>query len=181
VSGAGAQPVLMLVDDDVTFLDVMRRALARRGFEVRAVASVAAALAQLDAGRPDHAVVDLRMPDGSGLELVERLGRCVPPVNTVVLTGYSSIATAVEAIKLGARHYLTKPADVDDIVAALARGGGDARAPIPDRPLSVKRLQWEHVQMVMNECGGNVSAAARRLGMHRRTLQRKLQKRPVRR
>lgn len=180
MTGAGATSIL-LVDDDTTFLDVLARAFRRRGFTVAAAPSLAAATASVARQRPDHAVVDLRMPDGSGLELVARLARCEPPVNTVVLTGYSSIATAVEAIKLGARHYLTKPADADEILAALERQGGDTATPIADQPLSVGRLQWEHLQRVLADCGGNISEAARRLGMHRRTLQRKLQKRPARR
>ncbi len=179
-AGLGA-PGILLVDDDATFLAVLARAFSRRGFQVTAVDSVAAALHLLETARPDHAVVDLRMPDGSGLTLVQRLARCEPPVNTVVLTGYSSIATAVEAIKLGARHYLTKPADTDEILAALQSGAGDTNAPIPNQPLSVNRLEWEHLQRVLNECDGNISAAARKLGMHRRTLQRKLNKRPTRR
>lgn len=174
-------PTILLVDDDVTFLNVMARAFRRRDFAVTAVTSLAAALEFVAEHRPEHAVVDLRMPDGSGLALVQRLAQCSPPVHAVVLTGYSSIATAVEAIKLGARHYLTKPAEVDEILAALDRGAGDAGIPVAEQPLSVGRLEWEHLQKVLGECGGNISEAARRLGMHRRTLQRKLGKRPARR
>jgi two-component system, response regulator RegA len=172
---------ILLVDDDATFLHVMARAFRRRGFTVTTSASVGAAMEFISAQRPDYAVVDLRMPDGSGLALVQRLAQCSPPVHAVVLTGYSSIATAVEAIKLGARHYLTKPAEVDEILAALERDGGDAGIVVPDQPLSVGRLEWEHLQKVLGECAGNISEAARRLGMHRRTLQRKLGKRPARR
>lgn len=174
-------PSILLVDDDATFLDVMARAFRRRGFTVTSSTSVGDAMEFIATQRPDHAVVDLRMPDGSGLVLVQRLAQCSPPVHAVVLTGYSSIATAVEAIKLGARHYLTKPAEVDEILAALERGAGDADIPVAEQPMSVGRLEWEHLQKVLGECNGNISEAARRLGMHRRTLQRKLGKRPARR
>jgi two-component system response regulator RegA len=172
---------LLLVDDDDTFRDVLARAFIRRGYAVQTAADAdeAAALAS------DHefglAVVDLRMPGESGLTLIERLMRITPEIRIVVLTGYASIATAVEAIKLGAIHYLTKPAHVDDIIAAFSREDGDAATPVASAPPSVDRLEWEHIQKILGDCGGNISEAARRLGMHRRTWQRKLQKRPVRR
>ena len=174
------KPLLLLVDDDEVFCDVLGRALEQRGFEVMSAHGVAAAMALLNTRIPGFAIVDLRMPDASGLELVTQLGEIKPPVRTVVLTSYASITTAVEAIKLGATYYLTKPADADEIVASLNRDAGDIRAPIPARPISVERLEWEHLQKVLGECSGNVSEAARKLGMHRRTLQRKLQKKPVR-
>lgn len=174
------KPLLLLVDDDEVFCDVLGRALERRGFEVISAHGVAEAKVLLNSRVPGFAVIDLRMPDASGLELVTQLGEIKPPVRTVILTSYASITTAVEAIKLGATYYLTKPADADEIVAALNRDSGDIRTPVPARPISVERLEWEHLQKILGECGGNISEAARKLGMHRRTLQRKLQKKPVR-
>ena len=172
---------LLLVDDDAIFCQVLGEALGRRGFCVTTAHSVDEALVLLGDAPPAYAVVDLSMPGASGLALVRQLHQLDAAMRILVLTGYASIATAVEAIKLGATHYLAKPADTDEIVAALHQGEGDADAPIPDSPISVRRLEWEHIQRVLNECDGNVSAAARQLGMHRRTLQRKLAKRPVRR
>jgi len=125
-------------------------------------------------------VVDLRLGDASGLGLIEALHALDPRTRIVMLTGYASIATAVEAIKLGATHYLTKPADPDEIIAALGRTSGDADIPVAAHPPSVERLEWEHIQKVLNQHQGNISATARALKMHRRTLQRKLAKRPVR-
>jgi two-component system, response regulator RegA len=171
---------LLLVDDDDTFRKVLAAALTRRGFSVRSAADVPEAQARVAEQPFDFAVVDLRMPGPSGLQAVEALVQRNPRARVVVLTGYASIATAVEAIKLGAVHYLTKPADADDIVAAFDRAEGDATAPVPEMPPSVGRIEWEHIQRVLTACEGNISEAARQLGMHRRTLQRKLQKRPVR-
>ena len=122
---------------------------------------------------PEFAVIDLRMPGPSGLELVKELKSLDENTRIVVLTGYASVATAVEAIKLGANHYLSKPADADDIIAAFYKDKGNSRIPVRDRPLSVARLEWEYIQKVLNECQGNISKTARRLNMHRRTLQRK--------
>jgi len=130
---------------------------------------------------PEYAVIDLKMPGPSGLELVQKLKQLDENTRIVMLTGYASIATAVEAIKLGATHYLAKPADADEILAAFHRTEGDAALPVGSKPLSVARLEWEHIQKVLSECQGNISETARRLGMHRRTLQRKLGKRPARR
>ncbi|MCG3200589.1 MAG: Photosynthetic apparatus regulatory protein RegA [Gammaproteobacteria bacterium] len=171
---------MLLVDDDETFRSVLSAALIRRGYEVASAADGPAALALARAQRFDCAVVDLRMPGPSGLTVVEVLARDQPGIRIVVLTGYASIATAVEAIKLGAVHYLTKPADADEIIQAFARQAGDVHAPVPDSPPSVGRVEWEHIQRVLADCGGNISEAARKLGMHRRSLQRKLHKRPVR-
>ena len=171
---------LLLVDDDIVFAGVMQAALVRRGFEVRLAHAVEPALGLLSDWLPDDAIVDLRMPGSSGLALISALRKANPAMRIVMLTGYASIATAVEAIKLGATHYLAKPADVDDIVAALERDRGDAGVEPSARPPSVQRLEWEHIQKVLGENEGNVSATARALGMHRRTLQRKLFKRPVR-
>ncbi len=165
---------LLLVDDDADFLD----ALARRGFAVQTARDYADALAVIDREEHDFAVVDLKMPGGSGLALVERLKQRNPAARIVVLTGFASVATAVEAIKLGAIHYLPKPADADEIVAAFGHDQGDTGAPLKAQPLSVDRLEWEHIQKVLAENAGNVSATARALNMHRRTLQRKLWKNP---
>jgi two-component system response regulator RegA len=171
---------LLLVDDDRTFCDVMRRALTRRGFRVTLAHGVKEALAYARSESPAYAVIDLKMPGDSGLSLIPELRSLSNGVRIVVLTGYASVATAVEAIKLGATHYLAKPVDADEVVAAFGRTVGNAGTPVPSRPLSVDRLEWEHIQRVLAENGGSVSATARSLGMHRRTLQRKLSKHPVR-
>lgn len=170
---------LLLVDDDPTFCQVLGAALRKRGFSVRIANNVTDASRMAEQRQPACAVVDLQMPGGSGLDLVALLCARDATIRLVVLTGYASIATAVEAIKLGATHYLTKPADADEIVTAFQRDAGDPAIPVAREPISVERLGWEHIQRIVTECGGNVSAAARRLGMHRRTLQRKLYKRPV--
>lgn len=171
---------LLLVDDDATFAQVLTRALERRGFTVDCADCVAAALPLAERAPPDFAVVDLKMPGESGLALIPRLLALNAKARIVVLTGYASITTAVEAIKLGAVHYLTKPTDADEILAAFDRETGDTNIEVTDRPIPLNRLEWEHIQRVLNECDGNISETARRLGMHRRTLQRKLQKRPSR-
>jgi two-component system, response regulator RegA len=170
----------LLIDDDAIFTGVLARALNKRGFVIETALAYQDALIAIDNGRHDFAVVDLKMPDGSGLALVERLRLRNPGIRIVVLTGYASVATAVEAIKLGATHYLPKPADADEIVAAFGRDQGDAGAPLNSQPISVDRLEWEHIQRVLSEHTGNVSATARALNMHRRTLQRKLGKKPSR-
>lgn len=170
---------LLLVDDDATLRAVLTRALGRRGFAVRAAASGEEALVLARAHAPDCAVVDLKMSGMSGLALVPVLKALNPDMRLLVLTGYASIATAVEAIKLGATHYLAKPADADEIVAALGRSYGNAALPVGREPLSVGRLEWEHIQKVLAEHEGNISATARALKMHRRTLQRKLAKKPA--
>jgi two-component system response regulator RegA len=172
-------PILLLVDDDPTFCGVLKQALEKRGFEVHAATDVESGAALAEEVDPEYAVIDLRIGHDSGLVLVRRLHELDANTRIVVLTGFASIATAVEAIKLGAVHYLTKPADADEIVTALHKDEGDASVEIKEKPLSVRRLEWEHLQKVLVEHGGNISAAARALGMHRRTLQRKLEKRPV--
>ncbi|MCP4697773.1 MAG: response regulator transcription factor [Gammaproteobacteria bacterium] len=173
-------PSLLLADDDEVFREVLSEAFERRGYSVRAAADVPGAQALAAQESPEYAVVDLRMPGPSGLELVNYLKELDENTRIVVLTGYASIATAVESIKLGAVHYLAKPADADEIIAAFVRDSGDAEVPIRTTPLSVARLEWEHIQKVLAECNGNISKTARRLNMHRRTLQRKLAKHPVR-
>lgn len=171
-------PTLMLVDDDGDFLNVLASAMQKRGFTVTTADSAerAYALAQIEA--PEFAVVDLKMPGNSGLVLVRQLTALQAGTNIVVLTGYASIATAVEAIKLGATHYLAKPVDADEIVAAFSKQSGNADVELAANPLSVNRLEWEHIQRVLAENDGNISATARSLNMHRRTLQRKLGKIP---
>lgn len=169
---------LLLVDDDVTFCKVLGQALTRRGFVVAVAHNVDEAKHLLAQDLPDYAVIDLKMPGPSGLALVTYLKQQAPNARIVVLTGYASIATAVEAVKLGATQYLAKPADADEIVAAFGHRSGAVEPVIATKPMSVDRLEWEHLQKVLTECDGNISAAARTLGMHRRTLQRKLQKRP---
>ncbi len=175
------QPHLLLVDDDPTFSRVLARAMSRRGLRVSVAGSAEEGLALAEQDVPDYAVLDLKMEGDSGLVLLPRLLELDSEMRVVILTGYSSIATAVEAIKRGACNYLCKPADADDVLAALVSEHVDVDNLVPENPMSVDRLQWEHIQRVLTEHDGNISATARALGMHRRTLQRKLQKRPVRR
>lgn len=175
-----ADQTLLLVEDDDVLRHVLTRALEGRGYRVVAAGELEEAKYLSIRQPPDFAVVDLRLGNESGLELVDHLTRANPGVRAVILTGYASIATAVEAIKLGAKYYLTKPVDADEIVAALYRDEGNAGVSPPDRPCSVRRLEWEHIQQILQQCEGNISETARKLGMHRRTLQRKLRKHPVR-
>lgn len=172
---------LLIVDDDEMFCHVMQRALTRRGFDVSVANDAEEALAQARRSPPQLATLDLKLEHTSGLKLLPDLLAIAPQCRVVVLTGYSSIATAVEAIKLGAVNYLCKPVDADEILAAFDRDAGDPDTDIADNPPSINRVTWEHIQKVLQEHDGNISATARALGMHRRTLQRKLQKRPVRR
>jgi two-component system response regulator RegA len=166
---------LLIVDDDSAFRERLVRAMRDRGFEATGVADYQSALDRAQADSPELAVVDLRLPGESGLSVVRDLKALDASTVVVVLTGYGSIATAVESIKLGAAGYLTKPADADQIVAAFdgTQPADDARAP------SLARVEWEHIQRILADCDGNVSQAARVLGIHRRSLQRKLAKRPV--
>ena len=174
-------PLLLLVDDDPTFTRVMARSLTRRGLRVTTAADADEAMQRAREEEPDFAVLDLKMEGDSGLVLLPRLRELYPDLKVVILTGYSSITTAVEAIKRGATNYICKPADADDVLTALLSEQADPDTLVPEHPMSVDRLQWEHIQRVLGEHDGNISATARALGMHRRTLQRKLQKRPVRR
>jgi len=171
-------PSLLLVDDDQTFCRVLDLALRKRGFDVSVAHDVESGLALAKETLPEYAIVDLNLPGDSGLSLVKAIRDMDLQTNILVLTGYASIATAVEAIKLGATHYLAKPADADEIVIALNKVEGDANYPVHSNPLSVDRLEWEHIQKVLAENDGNISATARALKMHRRTLQRKLSKKP---
>ena len=178
-----AQPAtdrsLLIVDDDKPFLQRVARAMEARGYAVRTADSVAEGVRQAESSAPAFAVVDLRLEDGSGLDVVEQVRRRRPDSRVVVLTGYGNIATAVTAVKLGAVDYLAKPADADDIDAALTRGPGEKPLP-PENPMSADRVRWEHIQRVYELCERNVSETARRLNMHRRTLQRILAKRAPR-
>ena len=170
---------LLLVDDDTTFCRVLAQALTRRGFTVATAHDSATALQTAQTDPPEYVVLDLNLAGDSGLMLIPELLAVEPATRIVVLTGYASIATAVKAIKLGAINYLPKPADADQILAAFAVNGGDPAIPLSARPLSVNRLEWEHIQRVLHDNDGNISATARQLNMHRRTLQRKLAKRPA--
>ena len=171
-----ADPSLLLVDDDKAFLTRLERAMEKRGFAVRTADNVRDGLAAVDAAPPAFAVVDLRLEDGNGLEVVSALHQKRPDARAVMLTGYGNIATAVTAVKLGAVDYLSKPADADDVIAALL-ALSEGQPPPPENPMSADRVRWEHIQRVYELCGHNVSETARRLNMHRRTLQRILAKR----
>ncbi|MCU0855810.1 MAG: ActR/PrrA/RegA family redox response regulator transcription factor [Rhodobacteraceae bacterium] len=172
----GEDRSLLIVDDDEPFLKRLAKAMEKRGFEVETAESVAGGKAIATARPPAYAVVDLRLDDGNGLDVVETIRDRRPDSRVVVLTGYGAIATAVAAVKIGATDYLSKPADANDITAALL-ADGDALPPPPDNPMSADRVRWEHIQRVYEQCDRNVSETARRLNMHRRTLQRILAKR----
>jgi two-component system, response regulator RegA len=171
---------LLLVDDDDVFLKRLARAMERRGFEVETASSVAAGKALATARPQAYAVIDLRLEDGNGLDVVELLRAKRPDARIVVLTGYGAIATAVAAVKIGATDYLSKPADADDVINALLQREGDVLPEPPENPMSADRVRWEHIQRVYEQCDRNVSETARRLSMHRRTLQRILAKRSPR-
>ncbi len=167
---------LLLVEDDTPFRTRMARALEARGFIVTQAEGAVAAEAAVKAGAPAFAVVDLRLGDGSGLDVVRAIHETRPDARVIMLTGYGNIATAVSAVKFGAIDYLPKPSDPDDVVKALLTAPGENPAP-PENPMSADRVRWEHIQRVYELCGHNVSETARRLNMHRRTLQRILAKR----
>jgi two-component system response regulator RegA len=173
------QRSLVIVDDDATFARALQRSFERRGYSVRVARSPDELDALLVDAVPRYAVVDLKLGTASGLPCIRRLHACDPAMLIVVLTGFASIATAVEAIKLGACHYLAKPANTDDIEAAFAKASGDVAVPIGTRATSIKTLEWERINETLAESGFNISETARRLGMHRRTLARKLEKRPI--
>jgi len=175
----GEDNSLLLLDDDEPFLRRLARAMEKRGFAVEAVETVAAGKAVATARPPAYAVVDLRLEDGNGLDVVEILREKRPDSKIVVLTGYGAIATAVAAVKIGATDYLSKPADANDVTAALLTPA-ESRPPPPENPMSADRVRWEHIQRVFELCDRNVSETARRLNMHRRTLQRILAKRSPR-
>ena len=175
----GDDKSLLLLDDDKPFLTRLARAMESRGFEVTAVESVAEGIEAVEANPPAFAVVDMRLGDGNGLDVVEAIRARRENARAVVLTGYGNIATAVTAVKLGAVDYLAKPADADDVFAALVARPGELPNP-PENPMSADRVRWEHIQRVYEMCDRNVSETARRLSMHRRTLQRILAKRAPR-
>ncbi len=170
---------LLIVDDDRPFSTRLARAMEGRGYEVRVAESVADGLAAVESAAPAFAVIDMRLGDGNGLDVIARLKERRPDARGVILTGYGNIATAVTAVKLGAFDYLAKPADADEIHAALMAQPGERAMP-PENPMSADRVRWEHIQRVYELCGRNVSETARRLNMHRRTLQRILAKRAPR-
>ena len=172
----GDDKTLLIVDDDKAFLQRLARAMETRGFAVTAVESVVEGIREVEARPPAYAVVDMRLADGNGLDVISALKKRRPEAHGVVLTGYGNIATAVNAVKLGAIDYLAKPADADDVVNALLAIEGRTAEP-PENPMSADRVRWEHIQRVYELCNRNVSETARRLNMHRRTLQRILAKR----
>jgi two-component system response regulator RegA len=167
---------LIIVDDDRAFLQRLARAMETRGFEVRSAHTIAEGVDLIRSRPPAFAVVDMRLEDGNGLDVIAELTRVRPDARAIVLTGYGNIATAVSAVKLGAIDYLAKPADADDVTDALL-APHNAKAPPPENPMSADRVRWEHIQRVYELCNRNVSETARRLNMHRRTLQRILAKR----
>lgn len=173
------QKQLLLVDDDSNFNRVMARAFKQREFNVNTALDAEQAIEAARQNPPSHVILDLNMPGASGLNIIAPLLEISPLARIIVLTGYSSIATSVEAIKLGAINYLCKPATANEILAAFSETDGDGLAAPATKPPSVDRLEWEHIQKILLQNDGNISATARALGMHRRTLQRKLQKKPV--
>ncbi|MGB1581407.1 MAG: response regulator transcription factor [Nevskiales bacterium] len=168
----------LIIDDDETFCSVLQRAFSRRGYEASVAHNIEQALQQARSKPPSHVVLDLKLGNESGLDLLEPLNKLQPDACILLLTGYASIPTAVEAMRRGAINYLPKPADADQILAAFDPDSSQAIDAAPEPP-SLRRLEWEHIQRVLAENNGNISASARALGMHRRTLQRKLQKRPT--
>jgi two-component system response regulator RegA len=175
------KPSILIVDDDEVYRTRLARAFVDRGYDTRTAQDYDSAVAAASSESPEYACVDLKMPGKSGLDLVKSLKAIDPATKIVVLTGYGSIATAIDAVRLGATYYLSKPADADDIVAAFARGDAPPLEPPADHDYkapSLARAEWEHINRVLSDAGGNISEAARRLGIHRRSLQRKLQKYP---
>jgi two-component system response regulator RegA len=177
--GPEGGPSLLLCDDDAPLRSSLQRAMERRGFRVYPAESLKDGYNLAHTIRPEYAVVDLRLEDGSGIDLVKRLRDLHPKCRIVILTGYGNIATAVAAVKAGAVDYLAKPADADDVINALLASGSGLPPP-PQNPMSADRVRWEHIQRVFEQCNRNVSETARRLNMHRRTLQRILNKRAPR-
>ncbi|GHC66826.1 DNA-binding response regulator [Limoniibacter endophyticus] len=177
--GLGRDPTLLIVEDDKPFSSRLARAMESRGFTVSVAENVAEALAKIKAGAPAYAVVDMRLGDGNGLDVVKAIHEKREDCRAIILTGYGNIATAVTAVKLGAIDYLSKPADADEVYKALIGSADDTASP-PENPMSADRVRWEHIQRVYEMCERNVSETARRLNMHRRTLQRILAKRAPR-
>jgi len=179
VGEPGMEKTLLIVDDDRPFSSRLQRAMEARGFTVTCAQSVAEGLAAIAHSPPAFAVIDMRLADGNGLDVISELKTKRPDARAIILTGYGNIVTAVTAVKLGAFDYLAKPADADEIFAALMATKHD-RAEVPENPMSADRVRWEHIQRIYELCGRNVSETARRLNMHRRTLQRILAKRAPR-
>ncbi|MBS7706274.1 response regulator transcription factor [Chelatococcus asaccharovorans] len=172
----GSRPSLMIIEDDATFARALRRSFERRNYDVHLCDGLEGMRSILAGGSPGYAVVDLKLPGGSGLECVRELHRHDPAMKIVILTGFASIITAVEAIKLGACHYLPKPSNTNDIIAAFEKIDGDTSVPLTMRQTSIKNLEWERIHETLVDAEFNISETARRLGMHRRTLARKLYK-----
>ncbi len=175
---SGIVPTILVVEDDNAFRNVLVNALSDRGYEVQGVPDAASAIAAARNESPEMAVVDLRLPDRDGLEVVRELKAIDASITIVVLTGFGSIATALESVRLGAVHYLTKPTDADRILGAFEHGLASRPRDLSTDLPSLARVEWEYLQRVLTDCDGNISEAARRLGMHRRSLQRKLSKHP---
>jgi two-component system response regulator RegA len=175
------RPLLLIVEDDEALRGRLTTAFESRGLDVRGVATTAEAASVAREELPELVLLDLRVGADNGLDLIPELTRLDPATRVVVLTGYGSVATAVEAVRRGAVHYLTKPADADEILAAFDRGSGAPAVTPPLQAMSLDRVEWEHINRVLLDCGGNISEAARVLGIHRRSLQRKLSKYPARR
>lgn len=176
-----SRPSILVVDDNEVFRNTLARAMTRRGYDVRLAEDYDSAIAAAREDSPELAAVDLRMPGQNGLEVLKTLLEIDPTTKVVMLTGYGSIATAIQAVRLGATHYVSKPADADEILAAFDKGGLDPEMPTTGEGIkapSLARAEWEHLNRVLSDTGGNISEAARRLGLHRRSLQRKLQKYP---
>lgn len=186
MSSTDQKTSILIVDDDEVYRNRLARAFVDRGYDVRTASDYDSAVAVAQEDSPELAVLDLKMPGKSGLELVKALNEIDPSTKTLILTGYGSIATAIDAVRLGATYYLSKPADADDIIGAFARGEAPPLDPPPPpstpegdyKAPSLARAEWEHINRVLSDAGGNISEAARRLGIHRRSLQRKLQKYP---
>src|SRR5215469_16775937 len=178
-AGAANGRALLIVEDDKSFQQRLARAMEARGFTVSTAESVADGLLQVEQAAPAFAVVDMRLADGNGLDVISAMKKRRPDARAIILTGYGNIATAVTAVKLGAVDYLAKPVDADDVVAALLATGTEKSEP-PQNPMSADRVRWEHIQRIYEMCNRNVSETARRLNMHRRTLQRILAKRAPR-
>jgi two-component system response regulator RegA len=171
---------LILIDDDATLCEAMARAFTARGFAVRIASTGEQAARLIDESVPDYAIIDLKLPDSYGLKLISALMARDRSIRIVMLTGYGSLATAIEAIKLGAIYYLAKPSNIDAIIEAFQRDAGNDDVPVSNKTMSLSRLEWEHIQRVLSHYRGNISATARALSMHRRTLQRKIGKHPMR-
>lgn len=173
-------PTVLVIDENETLCADLARGFQARNYRTNVAHTGAAALATAESLRPDYAVIDLKLPDQSGLRVLARLLEIDPELRVVVLTAHASISTAVEAIKLGAMHYLTKPATADEVLAGFGRGDADPDMPVAERPMSPSRVEWEYINRVLLSYRGNISATARALSLHRRTLQRKLAKHAVR-